>query len=100
VIEMKVIIESSAVRNRSGVSAKGRPYSMNIQRGLLKGERSAGEIEIILDDGQQPYPEGEYTFDWERCITIGSFGSLRFSPVLVSSGVRGVVGPVRTGTAG
>lgn len=97
---MRVIVETTESRHRAGKAANGRDYSFFVQRALLKGERCAGEIELIHDSEATIYAPGEYEFDYDRSISIGRFGALRFSPVLKPSRVGPAVAPVRTGTTG
>lgn len=80
---MFITIESNVVKTRDGVSSRtGKPYSMRTQTAFLRGDRVAGEIELLLGSDQAAYALGDYELDLERSITIGNFGSIRFNPVL------------------
>lgn len=80
---MKITIETNIVKTRDGVASRtGKPYSMRTQAAFLRGDRVAGEIELLLANDQQAYQLGDYEIDLERSVTIGNFGSLRFNPVL------------------
>lgn len=80
---MKIIVEATEVRTRSGISSKtGKPWQMHEQSALLRGERVMGEIRLDLEAADKPYPVGEYEIDFERSIGIGSYGSVTFRPVL------------------
>lgn len=84
---MKVVVESTQVEVKSGVSQKnGKPYEIREQRALIVSDRLRGEVKLLLEKDQAPYAVGDYVFDLERSIYIGSFQSLRFAPVLVPAG--------------
>lgn len=79
----KVIIESSELNVRAGVSQRtGKPYELREQEALLRAERLAGPIRITLASNQPPYEPGEYEIDWERSLSFGRFNALEFRPFL------------------
>lgn len=89
---MIISFETTKVNVRSGISQRtGKPYTMRSQIALLKGSRVMGEVEIMLQDDQQPYTVGDYEIDLERSIYIGAFRSLRFNPVLQSKHIGSTV---------
>jgi hypothetical protein len=80
---MKIVVENTAIRSRSGISSKtGKPWEMHEQTALLRGERVMGEIRLDVEAPDKPYPVGEYEIDFERSIGIGAYGSITFRPVL------------------
>lgn len=87
---IKIEIESSEVRVKSGVAAKtGKPYQIPEQKGYAylldrdgKPNRHPSPLIIALRDGQQPYPPGVYTLAPSSFYT-DRFDNLALSPVLV-----------------
>lgn len=82
---MTIIIEivSNAVRNRSGTSGKGKPYSIDEQEAYVHkpGQAYPDKIRLTLDKGQQPYQPGNYDLHPESFYT-DRFGALAVRPVL------------------
>ena len=72
---MLVTIESTKVRENSG-EKNGKPWRIREQPAFLRGERVAGEINLILEEGQAPYALGDYELDVERSVKIGRWGRL------------------------
>ena len=83
---VKIIVENTKVRETAGTSKKtGKDFLIREQRALLHGDRIRGEVRLMLEQEQEPYPPGEYEIDLERSVYIGSYQSLRFNPVLVAA---------------
>lgn len=84
---LKVIIESDKVETRSGISQKGKPYTIVEQRCYVDlGKRYPVEAKLTLDEGQPAWQPGEYELDMKGSIYVDRFGSLAISnnPQLVN----------------
>lgn len=84
---MKVIIESEKTHTRSGISQKGKPYTIVEQQGYVDlGKRYPVEFKLTLDEGQPAWVPGEYDVDLGNSIYVDRFGSLSISsnPQLVN----------------
>lgn len=72
---IKVKVTDTHVSNRSGVSQKGKPYSINSQENVyfeLNGE--IRKIPLNLPDGVGPYSPGMYTYDPVSNLRVGRYG--------------------------
>jgi|WetSurMetagenome_2_1015567.scaffolds.fasta_scaffold1085993_2 hypothetical protein len=72
---IKVKVVDTTVTNRSGVSKRGKPYSINSQENVffeLNGEVRKNPIN--LPDGVSAYSAGMYTFDPVSCLIVGRYG--------------------------
>jgi hypothetical protein len=72
---IKVKVIDSQIQNRTGVSAKGKPYSINSQENVffeLNGE--VRKVPVNLPDGVSAYLPGEYQFDPVANLRVGRFG--------------------------
>lgn len=81
---MRVMIDSTDVKKRSGTSAKGKDYEIRTQAVYFdQGKRYPTEGKTRLADDAKPWPEGEYTIDLEKSTYVGKYGSLELSEELV-----------------
>lgn len=72
---IKVKVLDSQISNRSGVSTKGKPYSINSQENIVFELNSeVRKVAINLKDGVSAYAPGLYTFDPASCLRVGRFG--------------------------
>lgn len=72
---IKVKVVDTTVTNRSGVSTKGKPYSINSQDHIffeLNGE--VRKVPLNLPDGVSAYAVGNYTYDPVPNLRVGRFG--------------------------
>lgn len=68
-------VESDFVDERSGISAKGKQYSIRSQKiWAFLGSKFPKEATINLDEGQRPFKPGLYEFDLLPALDIGDFG--------------------------
>jgi len=76
-------IESSAVKSRSGVSAKGREYTIRDQDALCfkPGSRYPDKIKVNVPDGQSAYQPGRYELHPDS-FQVSRFGNLEIRAVL------------------
>jgi hypothetical protein len=85
-------IEKADVQVKTGVSAKGKNYSIREQTGYvqLPGQKYPQAVKVTLADDQQPYPPGKYQLAPESFF-VGRFGDLQVRPVLqpVAARVQG-----------
>lgn len=72
---LKVKVFDTHVSNRSGVSSKAKPYSINSQDNVyfeINGE--VRKVPVNLPDGVSAYAPGIYTFDPVTCLRVGRYG--------------------------
>jgi hypothetical protein len=84
---IRIEIDSTTVEERKGTSAKGKPYLIREQSAYAhvldeKGKPGKYPVRtrISLDDGQEPYAAGNYTFD-ARAVIVGDFDRLTLGRV-------------------
>lgn len=81
---MRVSVDSTDVKVKSGTSAKGKPYTIATQVVYIDtGKRYPAEGKTRLADPEKPWPVGEYTIDFDESSFVGQFGSLQLSEELV-----------------
>ena len=89
-MNLKIEINDSEVQTITGVSAKGKPYSMQLQTAYFHqdGQVYPDKFEVILPRPKNdkevvsPYPKGFYTVDYSKSFNVYN-GRLSFNPVLV-----------------
>lgn len=72
-------IKSTETTTKSGVSGRGKPYSIIEQQGVV--ELASGERRVIplqLANGEQPLPPGNYV-PKQTAGFVGQFGKLEVS---------------------
>lgn len=72
-------IKSTETSTKSGVSGRGKPYSITEQQGVIElpnGERRV--IPLTLEAGEQPLQPGNYEPKGSAAY-VGSFGKLEVS---------------------
>ncbi len=83
---MKLIIEvhSTFIHERSGTSAKQRPYTLREQEVWVQiGDAPYPQkSKVMLDEGQAPYAVGKYSLH-ERSFSIGQYDRLECRPFLI-----------------
>ncbi|WP_324042579.1 single-stranded DNA-binding protein [Aeromonas caviae] len=81
---MKIEIVTSTVKNKSGTSAAGKPYSINKQEGFLftEGAKYPVRFEFNLADGATAFAPGMYSL-CESSFYVDRFGALAVSGQLV-----------------
>lgn len=81
---MKIEIVTNAVKNKSGTSKAGKPYSINKQEGFLftEGAKYPVRFEFNLADGATAFAPGMYSLD-ESSFYVDRFGTLSLSGQLV-----------------
>lgn len=81
---MKIEIVTSTIKNKSGTSAAGKPYSINKQEGFLftEGAKYPVRFEFNLADGATAFAPGMYKLD-ESSFYVDRFGALSLSGQLV-----------------
>lgn len=95
---LKVIVKSIDIAQREGTSRRGQPYKIRSQDAYIHTYLADGRqapyperFALNLEDGQEPYPVGEYTLDTDPCIYVGDFGRLTLGRprlVAVTQGVK------------
>lgn len=86
---LRAEVESDFVDERSGVSAKGKDYSIRSQKvWVFFNSKYPKEMQLNLEDKQPAYRPGLYEFDLLPALEVGDFGrlvidgrKLRLSPV-------------------
>ncbi len=80
---LKVIVEPAqavptAISNRSGTSASGRPWQIRSQNCWIfkEGSNFPQLYSINLPDNLPSYPAGDYLLDVEAMVVPNDFGSL------------------------
>lgn len=72
---VKAEVESDFVDERSGVSAKNKPYTIRSQKvWLFLGSKFPKEAVLNLEEGQRAYRPGLYEIDLLPALDIGDFG--------------------------
>jgi hypothetical protein len=80
---LKVSVKSDVVTTRDGVSKKGTPYQIRSQNdSYVQIGMEIRKFEISLDQGQSPYPVGDYLLDVDSMVTVGRFGSIEMRPFI------------------
>lgn len=81
-MSLRIEIKSNLITDINGVSKAGKPYHMRKQVGWAYTYDQQGvlnpypeRIEISVNDGQDPYPLGNYAVS-DKCIYVGDFNSL------------------------
>ncbi|HEY4557761.1 MAG TPA: single-stranded DNA-binding protein [Enteractinococcus sp.] len=78
----KVTILSADVEERGGTfkddSGNDRAYSTRKQKAKLEVGGFAYPLDVRLEDGQKPWPVGEYTMDWDSMVSVNK-GSINLS---------------------
>lgn len=79
---LKIEIKSALITEISGTSKLGKPYHMRKQSAWAHTYDQQGNpnpyperIELTLNDGQDPFPVGNYTLS-DKCFFVGDFGKL------------------------
>lgn len=81
---MRISIDNTETHTKSGTGKNGKPYSITTQTGYADmGKRYPSEVRIRLEDGDKPFPPGEYTIDFEKSVFVGAFDRLALSEELV-----------------
>lgn len=81
---MRVMIDDTTVKTKSGTSAKGKAYSIHQQTAYFDfGKRYPTEGKVRLAEADKPWPPGEYTVDYDKSIFVNIFGSPQLSDELV-----------------
>ena len=77
---MKIEIVTSTIKNKSGTSAAGKPYSINKQEGFLftEGAKYPVRFEFNLADGATALAPGMYSL-CESSFYVDRFGALSLS---------------------
>lgn len=97
---LKIVIEEAKSEEKKGVSRRtGAPYTIREQQAYALLLDRAGKplkypvpIVVPIDQGQEPYPAGEYTVA-HGSFEVGDFGGLRIGrlrlePVAATKAVR------------
>lgn len=82
-----VIVDSEQLSQRSGISQKGKPYTIVEQRVFYDlGKRFPVEAKLTLEENQPAWPIGEYDLDARSSVYVDRFGSgaLSSNPQLVN----------------
>lgn len=80
---MRVMIDSTDVKTRSGTSARGKDYTLRTQECYFDmDKRYPVEGKVRLAEGQQPWAVGEYTVDLTKSCYVDKYGSLSMSEEL------------------
>jgi hypothetical protein len=77
---MKIEVKSTQTTEKSGTSAKGRPYSIREQEAWATLDGEYRRLRIGLEDGAQPYALGQYALA-ESSFAVNQYGSLEISRV-------------------
>jgi len=77
---MKVEIKSTQTTEKSGTSAKGRPYSIREQEAWCTLDGEYRRLRVGLEDGAAPYAVGQYQVA-ESSFAINQYGSLEVARV-------------------
>jgi len=79
---MRIIVKRTDVAVRSGTGDGGKPWRINEQQAYAatvdkegRPDEYPSKVIIRLEDGQAPYPVGEYEVD-ERSFYVGQYGRL------------------------
>lgn len=81
---MRVMIDSTDVKTKSGVSARGKDYTLRTQECYFDmDKRYPVEGKIRLADGAEAWPVGEYTIDVTKSCYVDKYGALSMSEELV-----------------
>lgn len=92
--KIKAEVESAFVDERSGISTKGKPYTIRSQKAwLFLGSKFPKESVLNLEEGQRPYSPGLYEIDLLPALDIGDFGRI------VVDGRRVILQPVTAAVA-
>lgn len=74
---IKVKVTDTHVTNRSGVSTKGKPYSMNTQDNVFVELNSeVRKMPLNLPDGVSAYAPGNYTIDPVTLLRLNNYSRL------------------------
>lgn len=77
---MRITIRNPELQIKSGTSAKtGKPYEMRWQEAVAENDHFRMPCRIPLDKEQQPWPAGEYEFDFEANVKIDEYGEWRIA---------------------
>jgi len=77
---MKIMIDSTDVKTKSGTSKAGSAYSIREQEAYVDtGKRFPEAIKLSLEKDQAPHAVGEYTIDLDKSCYVGRFGGLELS---------------------
>lgn len=85
--KVTVTIESDKLHVRSGISQKGKPYTIREQEAYIDlGKRFPVETKLNLDEEQPAWPPGEYDIDVIASLYVDRFGGMAISsnPQLVN----------------
>jgi hypothetical protein len=78
---IRVEVHKTDVSERRGTSKRGSPYCIREQSAWAHtGLQYPELIKVSLEEGQAPYPPGEY-FITEESIFVNQFGGLAFGRV-------------------
>jgi hypothetical protein len=88
---IKITVPALPIRNMKGVGKQSnKPYDMNFQTVYCHTADQTGQplpfpekVEIILDQGAQPYAPGEYTLS-PNSLFVSREGRLEVAPKLVA----------------
>lgn len=75
-MQLKIEVRSTEVKERSGTSRAGKPYTMREQS--VRAEMANGDVRnftVVLPDKAAPYPLGTYTVH-ASSFEVNRFGSL------------------------
>jgi hypothetical protein len=72
---LTITIKSTQTTTKSGVSAKGKPYSITEQEGFIELNDERRKLRVPLADGAAPFPVGDYHVG-DGSFFVGDYGRL------------------------
>lgn len=75
---LTITVKNRHVQKRSGVSAKGKDYTIFTQEATAECDRFRQTVKLTLNDSGDPIPEGVYQVDFDACLEVTQYGELRF----------------------
>ncbi len=81
---LKISVLTTETSVRSGKNKSGNEYRMVSQPIWvhLSGKPFPTESKVLLQDGQPPYPQGDYTLH-DTSYVVGQYDRLELNPVLI-----------------
>ena len=81
---MRISIDSSEVKVKSGIGKNDKPYEICTQVAYLDtGKRYPGECKIRVPDKSSAFAPGEYVIDFDKSLYVDRFGHIAVSEELV-----------------
>lgn len=81
---MRISIDNTDLKTKSGVGKNGKDYAIHTQTGYLDtGKRYPVECQIRVEDEKKAYPPGEYVIDFEKSVYVDKFNRPALSEELV-----------------